>query len=139
MSKGIKKIVGLVVLVVVLVTTAGTSAQAAKEVKWPYGTYKCTTTGCKDYRIYWEFGDGKNGYDEFVYFYSTRNPSLKDFYAMKRIAKNTYRTKVSKTDGRKFYHQIKVSKNSLVYKMVWGKDVFKYNYKIQKRLSQYVG
>lgn len=134
-----KRILGLLLIMIIVATVTGTSAQAAKEISWPYGTYKCTTKGCEDYRILWEFHDGKNGYDEYLCFYSTRNPSLKDVYMMKKIAKNTYRTKVSKTDGKKYYHQIKVSKNSLVYKMVWGKDVFKYNYKIKKRLSKNVG
>ncbi len=141
MSKIIKKVTGVVLMIALLVTTAGTSAKAEKRVQWPYGTYKCTNKGFTDLRLEWEFGDGENGYDNFIYIRSTMNPKdeIMETHYMKEVGKNRYRTKVTKYQGKKSYQEIKVKKNSLVLKYVLGKSVSKDNYKIQKRLPKNVG
>lgn len=147
MSKIIKKVTGVVLMIALLVTTAGTSVEAAKRVQWPYGTYKCTTKSYGDVRLDWQYGDGENGYDNFVYwYYKGMRKDTEIMYAMKEVAKNTYRTKPERVSGKKLYFQIKVAKNSLVFKEIHGNKAIywdgtypKLNFKIQKRLPKNVG
>lgn len=140
MSKIIKKVTGVVLMIALLVTTAGTSAEAAKRVKWPYGTYKCVSKGCKTYRIYWGYAsEPTEKYPELVYMYEKGDvdwilePPLQ-FKATNKI--NVYKTeKIGKS-----YETIKVSKKYLRFKeYIDGKLTGNWKFKIQKRLPKNVG
>lgn len=153
MNKLVKKVTGVILLVALLVTTAGTSAQAAKEVKWPYGTYKCTIKGFKNYRIDWEYAsDPSVKYDQLIYLYVAGDRAdTEELIQMKRVKTNTYRSKVEISgSGNEWYYKLTVTKNSVTLKQLlngkaqtwfsYGKNGGKkLKFKIKKRLSKNVG
>lgn len=145
MNKLVRKVTGVILLIALLVTTAGTSAQAANWIKWPYGKYKASSGFYKGFMLEWEFGDGTGGYDNYVVIYpSDSKPMYGDEYYFKRTKTiNRYKGKDTKNNPKKCWYTIEVKKKSLVFKEYnrysWNNKVYKTTFKIKKRLSKNVG
>lgn len=152
MGKIIKRIIGMVLLVALLSTSMEQEVQAAKHIQWPYGTYKYNSKEFGTMNLFWQFGDGDNGYDNFVSIYDDGS-NEKDgiqlaFKQTGGLLSNTYRSRNIYGD-KKHYFTIKVRSKSLVlkehYKMSGEKDDsyfkpnFKAVFKLKKRLPKDVG
>lgn len=153
MKNQIKKVVGMVLLVAVLFTTVGQEAQAAKQIKWPYGIYQCTKKlGGKVPKLDWQFYTDYDAYPEFiqiwgtnVYLNTTREYPYK--MALKKIGTNLYESEADVMYNIGKYYRVKVYKKSLKIKeftetgrgLLFPKTNKWYTFKLKKRLSKNVG
>lgn len=156
MKNQIKKVLGVMMLVAVLFTSVGQEAQAAKQIKWPYGTY--VATGKQVTKLYWTkklyltwgfYTEPTIKYPELIRIYTSKSDcdNLKAYeeYTFRKIGTNKYRTK--RLDADNHYLRLTVTKNKAVIKEIGRND---YNYlvkegpynltfKLKKRLSKNVG
>lgn len=143
-------------LVVVLFTSVGQEAQAAKEVKWPYGTY--VATGKQVTKLYWTkklyldwqyYTEPTAKYSELIRIYTSKsdcdNLKPSEEWVFRKIGSNKYRTK--RLDADNHYLRLTLTKKKAVIKEIGRNDynyLFKegpYNltFKLKKRLSKNVG
>lgn len=152
MKNQIKKVVGVMMLVVVLFTSVGQEAQAAKQIKWPYGTYVATGKnvryifGTKKLYLSWEFYTEPTKYPELIRLYTAKiGYNNAEEWVFRKAGTNVYKSKP--ISGPKHYLKLTVSKNKLTIKEV-GIDAnhymfrgqrYNFTFKLKKRLSKHVG
>lgn len=158
MKNQIKKVVGVMMLVVVLFTSVGQEAQAAKQIKWPYGDYVATGKnvrnlyGIKKLYLTWGFyTEPTIKYPELIRIYTNKenfdndNTDACEEWTFRKIGTNKYRTKG--ICGPNHYLKLTVYKNKLTIREVGigaGKYLFRegpynFTFKLKKRLSKNVG
>jgi len=152
-KKSVTKVVGVIMLIAVLFTSVGQEAQAAKQIKWPYGTYVATgkqvqkVFGLKKIYLSWEYiTEPTAKYPELIRIYTPGNYEHADEFVFRKIGTNKYRSK--KITSKKHYLTLKVTKKKVIIKEK-GFDYFMnhivsegpYNltFKLKKRLSKNVG
>lgn len=155
MKNQIKKVVGMVLLVAVLFTAVGQEAQAAKQIKWPYGTYTAKVKKSGKTMISWQYAtDIEIKYPECIriWFPNSSDTSATTYedaehLQFKKVGTNKYESKLYMMRSYSFYYEIKVSKKSLKIKEYCDtKGVARffpgnkwYKFKLKKRLSRNVG
>lgn len=160
MKKQIKKVVGMLVLIAVLFTSVGQEAQAAKQIKWPYGTYECNSKkaakrvgGKNKICISWQYAsDPGDSYAEIITFHRPGGYSDAlsngDSMLFRKVGTNKYKSKTTYYQSCSFRYEIKVYKKSLKIKEYtnYGGDGGLYlpgkkwyTFKLKKRMSKNVG
>ena len=143
------KVVGVIMIVAVLFIYVGKEVQAAKQIKWPYGTYVCNNKKVKS-----EFGGKLKldwGWDEFGDYIRIIPPSYLgagDDFSLYKVGTNKYRSKAIR-GNKNHYLIIIVSKTKLVMKEHMGGDEpyycrytyakLNFTFKLKKHLSRNVG
>jgi len=154
-KKSVTKVVGVIMLIAVLFSSVGQEAQAAKQIKWPYGTYTATVKKKGKTMIDWQYAsDPTVKYPESIsiWFPNSSSTSATTFEEAERIqfkkkGTNKYESKVHIMRGYSFYYEIKVSKKSLKIKENCDtKSIARffpgnkwYTFKLKKRMSKNVG